>query len=145
MGTKVDRFACTECLDNSERTKVINFLFSLIESCTCLFHNHVFYVKILCGRLTFQQIHETSLNLLNDGYGSKWEKGHTHVSSTVNQCQFSDWITFHSLSWQILAWLYETVGRLQPYQSMNFGRHAIVDGFAPDYCMTAHAVRNRYS
>ena len=71
-----------------------------------------FNVKILCGRLTFQQIHEASPNLLNDRYRSKSEKSHTPVSSTVNQHQFSDQITFCWLSWQILAWLYETVGQL---------------------------------
>ena len=54
-----------------------------------------FSVKILCGRLNFQRIHEVSPNLLNDRYHSKSEKSHTPVSSTVNQCQFSDQTTFH--------------------------------------------------
>jgi len=67
---------------------------------------------------------------------SKSEKGHTPVNATINQRQFSDQITFRGLSWQILARLYETVGRLEPYQSMTFGSHAIVDGFASDSCMT---------
>ena len=69
-----------------------------------------FYVQILCGRLTFQQIREASPNLLNDRYRSKSEKGHTPVNATVNQRQLSDQITFRGLSWQIFARLYETVG-----------------------------------
>ena len=104
-----------------------------------------FLCQILCGRLTFQRIREASPNLLSDRYRSKSEKGHTPVNATVNQRQFSDQITFRRFSWQILAQLYETVqetvGRLQPYQSMTFGSHAIVDGFASDFCMTMHDLR----
>ena len=44
-GHKVNRFACTECLHNSEKTKVINFLFSPIKSYTFLLHNHVFFTS----------------------------------------------------------------------------------------------------
>ena len=102
------------------------------------FKTMFFLCRILCRRLTFQQIREASPNLFNDRCRSKSEKGHTPVNATVNQHQFSDQITFHWLSWQILAWLYETVGRLQPYQSMTFGSHAIVDRFASDSCMTMH-------
>ena len=85
MGTKVDRFAWTECLHNSEKTKLIHLLFFDSKAVHFFFKTMFFLCRILCGRLTFQRIREASPNLFNDRCRSKSEKGHTPVNATVNQ------------------------------------------------------------